>query len=211
MIRYVDYRGEWQTLKIKAVDQVEKEILNHLEGSVDRSCEVRLDWLARKGWEVCYSHDGGFEYYDMVSLIRYCKKKKIKKMLAISVFFIRNESDSSKARNFNADWTGLCQALWGVGLQNNMQKFDAFNAACVEPFLIVPLGNIICEFLLVRDVSEGVVLAGTKEFIEYMVSRSKSKWYVGNSLKFRPKEKRFMAQKDRKAAIREDKYKINGI
>jgi len=205
MIKYVDFKGDLLWLEITTVDQVEDEVLNRLEGSVGRFCEVHCDWLKRKGWQVCYSRDGDFETYDMVSLIRYCKRKKIEKMLALSVFFIMDRQEAAKARVFNATWTGLCQALWGAQSDGNMPMLDALNMASVEPFLIIPDERERCEFILLRELGEGVVLAGPDEFLEYMVSRSKGEWYVGNSLEFRSEEEVFKAQKDRKTAIQDEK------
>ena len=205
MIRCVSYKGAPPSLRIAAIEQVEGEILNCLEESICKFCEVRWDWISRKSWKACYSRDGDFDRYEMVSLIRYCKKMKIEKLLAISVFFIMDKTKAAKARVFDANWIGLCQALWGVDAERHNPEFDDLNLASLEPFLIVPYKEGVCEFILVRELGEGVVLAGPGEFLEYMVSRSRGEWYVGSSLEFRREEKIFKAQKDRKAAIREDK------
>ncbi|WP_377008950.1 hypothetical protein [Comamonas endophytica] len=193
-------------MEIEAIDKVERGILDQLEGSVRGFDEVRLDWLEPKGWKVCYSREGRFGWSDVVSLIRYCKTKEIEKLLALSIFFIM-EKNSSKARVFNAGWNGISQALWGVGPQRSVPGFKILDGAWLESFLITPYHDEICEFLLIRDVGEGVVLAGPEDFLEHMVSRSKDDWFMGNSLEFRREEEVFKAQKDRKTAIREEKMK----
>lgn len=208
MKNYLNKKNLRKTLEIKFFKEIENKKIDQLDGSLLPNNGFNKFWLEKMKWETCHSLNGDPSWYDVISLIRYCNNIGARKIISIPTEYVNSkENKKNDFRIFNASLRGFSQALWGIhDAKNNNPFYDSLHQASLETFVMFPDTDLL-EFCFIRELGVGVSLAGPREFLEYITSRSKVEWYINSSSNGFSELQKFIPRKDRKTAIREEKMK----
>lgn len=208
MKNYVDKNNIKRSLEINSLEGLDDKIKYQLDGIILPDYGFDKLWLEKMKWETCQTLDGDPSWYDVISLIRYCNNIGAKKIISIPVeYLVSKKNGRNDFRIFNASVRGFSQALWGIhDAKSDSPFFYSLHQASLEIFAMFPDTELL-EFCVIRELGVGVSLAGPREFLEYITSRSKVEWYIKGSSYGLSELKKIIPRNDRKSAIREEKMK----
>lgn len=207
MKSHADRKNPRENLEIKFLEGLDDKRKYQLDGVLSADFGFNKIWLEKMKWETCHSFNGDPSWYDVISLIRYCNNIGSRRVISVPLeYFISKENGESDIRIFNASVRGFSQALWGGDARGDNPFFRSLLQASLGLFVMFPDTQLL-EFCVIRELGMGVSLAGPREFLEYVTSRSKVEWYIGSSSCRSSELQKFIPRKDRKTAIREEKLK----
>lgn len=135
--------------------------------------------FARVGWTAAHIEDSNFIDFDVVSLIRYCRKISVHTLYAIDTFDLLSAQSEIAVREFCVNLDGIAKGFWGLPPKDlDSPDFHWFSKVSSQVSLIIPTVSPI-QFLIFRDAGGCTTILGPKAFIHFIVGRSKRNWWKG--------------------------------
>lgn len=161
-------------LQLSTYDQI--DILNGLLNVRTLNSE----WINSKGWGACHVNDANMMGFVTSSLMRYCRLLNIKRLYAADTLDIfRAYAGKLDVRCVPLNFLALDQILYASekDCKGNVDA-EFFQAGAFSSLLIFPAEESP-RFVILRDYSTCVTIAGPTDFIEQMVALSKRTWFDG--------------------------------
>ncbi|MES2771959.1 MAG: hypothetical protein V4623_08290 [Pseudomonadota bacterium] len=141
---------------------------------------LNSDWIKAKGWEACFISDADMMGFFASSLMRYSRARNIQRLYAADTLDIFKAYRASlDVRCVPLNFMAFGQILFSSSKDcQGIPDADFLQAGAFSSLAIFPQEDEL-SFVILRDYSTCVTVAGPNKFIEHMVALSRRTWFDG--------------------------------